>query len=200
MEQLAEASTDPKFILPVIEAIYARRSVRQYTSRKVDAKAVEELIGAAIQAPSAMNIQPWAFAVIQDREILNRISVKAMEFLARSFHWQKNSEHAKELPFGPGFDIFYGGSTLIVVCSEKMGFEPVGDCYLAAENLMLAATAMGLGTCPIGFARDVLKSDEFRKELAIPESHDPVLPIIVGYPSAVTQSPPRNPPNIFKWT
>lgn len=199
MEQLAESTADPQFNLNVIDAIYARRSVRQYTGRKVSRQAVEELINAAIQAPSAMNKQPWAFVVIQDPALLQKVCHQAKELLMKSSIWRKQSEHGRA-PFADAdFDIFYGATTLIVICAEKNGFEPVGDCYLAAENLMLAATAMGLGTCPIGFARDVLQSEMFRKDLGIPSQYDPVLPLIVGYPKILSEGTSRNPPQIFNW-
>lgn len=116
-----------------------------------------------------------------------------------SAEWRKHSEHGKTPFEDPTFDIFYGASTLIVVCAQREGFQPVGDSYLAAENLMLAALAMGLATCPIGFARDVIKRDSHRAELSIPEGFDPVLPIIVGYPSGISEAPSRNPPRILSW-
>lgn len=146
-----------------------------------------------------MNRQPWAFVVIQDPKVLKKICQQAKDLLMKSALWKEHSEHAKEPFLGASFDIFYDATTLVTICAEKAGFQPVGDCYLAAENLMLAATAMGLGTCPIGFVRDVLQLDEFRTELAIPESYDPVLPIIVGYPANLTAGTSRNPPRIFKW-
>ncbi|MGE4133916.1 MAG: nitroreductase family protein [Bdellovibrionales bacterium] len=199
MEQIAKGLTKTAFQANVMDAIYSRRSTREYTNREVSRQAVEELIGAAIQAPSAMNSQPWAFVVIQDPALLREICQEAKELLKKSSEWRKASEHGK-VPFTqPEFDIFYGATTLITICAQKDGFQPVGDCYLAAENLMLAATALGLATCPIGFARDVLKSKSFRERLAIPGDFEPVLPIIVGYSAAMIENTPRNPPKIFSW-
>jgi nitroreductase len=68
------------------EAIYGRRSVRDYTDRPVAKAAVEELLEAAIQAPSAINQQPWAFAVIQDKALLRNLSDRAKDLLAKSLH------------------------------------------------------------------------------------------------------------------
>ena len=64
---------------------------------------------------------------------------------------------------------------------------------------MLAATALGLATCPIGFARDVLQTEAFRAELKIPENYDPILPLITGYSSEIPEMTPRNPAMIFSW-
>ena len=64
---------------------------------------------------------------------------------------------------------------------------------------MLASHGMGLGTCPIGLAWDVLRTDSMKNKLGIPLGHFPVLPIIVGYPSEESPRTPRNPPRILNW-
>lgn len=192
MEQIAESHVSADNNVNVLDAIYMRRAVRQFTSQAVRPDTVEALINAAIQAPSAMNKQPWAFCVIQDAEVLHRMNESAKQLLKMSPAWKDNSEHAKAQIHEPEFDIFYGATTLIVICAEQDGFQPVGDCYLAGENLMLAATAFGLATCPIGFARDVLQTEAFRGDLDIPKRYTPVLPLIVGYPKTLPPKTPRN--------
>lgn len=199
IDRLVESAVQDHFNMNVVEAIYARRSIRQFLDRQISRTQVEELIGAAVQAPSAMNRQPWAFSVVQDQKLLRSIGEEAKNLLMSSVEWRKLSEHGRG-PFSDrNFDVFYGAKTLIVICSLQDGFQPVGDCYLAAQNLMLAATAMGLGTCPIGFARDVLRSESFRKKLLMPATYTPVLPLAVGYPSGFAERSARNPPVIFSW-
>ncbi|MGZ6465558.1 MAG: nitroreductase family protein, partial [Bdellovibrionota bacterium] len=73
------------------------------------------------------------------------------------------------------------------------------DCYLAGQNLMLAAQAMGLATCPIGFARDILQTRSFREELKMPNDYWPVLPIIVGYAKGITEPSKREPSKVLVW-
>lgn len=72
---------------------------------------------------------------------------------------------------------------LIVVCAKPMGPFVSADCWQAAENLMLAASALGLGTCCIGSAIPALNSPEAKSELGIPADVEAVAPIIVGVPS-----------------
>lgn len=184
----------------VLDAIYQRRAVRNYSRQPVTRETIQALLDAAVQAPSAMNRQPWAFLVIQDKNLLKRISDAAKARILASAAWAGNLEH-KHLPLdAPEFDIFYQGSTLIVICaSEQTGFSPEGDCFLAAQNLMLAAQALGLASCPIGFARDILRDEEFKKELSIPASILPVLPIIVGYAAGATPAVRRTSPKIINW-
>ncbi|MCM0606290.1 MAG: nitroreductase [Xanthomonadaceae bacterium] len=179
-EKIVEKTIDDAIALfreSELNAIYSRRAVRSYSHQRVSSELVDKLIDAAIQAPSAMNSQPWGFVVIQNQELIHELSVKVTS----------------------DFDVFYEATTLIIVYAKKDGFEPVGDCYLAIQNLMLAATALGLGTCPIGYARETLKSEEWRQKLSIPSDYVPVLPIVVGYTQDVPTKSDRSPPQIFKW-
>jgi nitroreductase len=166
----------------------------------VSKETIQALLDAAVQAPSAMNRQPWAFLVIQNRNLLKRISDAAKSRILASAAWAKDLEH-KHIPLDdPKFNIFYGASTLIVICmTETEGFSPEGDCYLAGQNLMLAAQALGIGTCPIGFARDILQTEEFRRELSIPSCYRPALPIIVGYAATMAAPPHREAPKLIRW-
>lgn len=185
--------------MTLLDAVYNRRAARSYTSQEVEAKIVNKLIDAATQAPSAMNSQPWAFLVVRNSSILRELSDSAKSFLSKNIRWKAGTEHYAKLMVDTQFDIFYGAKTLIVICAERNGFGPSEDCYLAGENLMLAATALGLATCPIGFARDILGSKEYRKKFSIPERYLPVLPIIVGYPSSIPPKPEHRSPVILKW-
>lgn len=200
LEELPTGAAPLSSSADILEAIYNRRAVRRYQDKPVAAGMIEELLSAAVQAPSAMNGQPWAFVIVQNENLLKKISRAAQEYLIRQTPGTVASEHAR-LPFmQEGFDIFYGARTLVVICTEKKeGFQPIGDCYLAAQNLMLASVALGLGSCPIGFARDVLNLPEFTTELSIPENYQAVLPIVLGYPEGFTERAPRKPPLVLRW-
>lgn len=185
--------------MTVMKAIYSRRAVRSYSKKEVEAQVINKLIDAAIQAPRAMNSQPWAFVVIQNPQVLHELSDSAKLFLSKNVHWSTRSEHVVHFLSDPSFDIFYGATTLIVICGKKEGFSSEEDCYLAGENLMLAATALGLGTCPIGFARDVLGTKEYRQKLSITDDYTPALPIVVGYAANLPPKPERKGPIVLKW-
>ena len=185
----------------VFDAIYERRAFRKYLPERVSRDKIEKLLDAAVHAPSAINLQPWAFAVIQSPEVLKKISDRSKVELLNDPRWKSTSSHSEHaIPLtDPNFNIFYGATTLIVICARKGGFCPAGDSYLAAENLMLAAHAMGLATCPIGLARDVLQTDDMKRELSIPSHYEAVLPVIVGYPDGSMPKTERAPPRIFRW-
>lgn len=185
--------------MDVIEAIYNRRSVREYTDRQVDRATVLELIQAAIQAPSAVNQQPWVFAVIQDRSLLKRYSDLAKRLFAQSRELESMAAELRAMVSDPTFNIFYNAGTLIVICAKRLGQHPDWDCCLAAQNLMLAAHARGLASCPIGFAWPLFEQLDIRAELNIPLDAVVVLPIIVGYPARPGPPVSRNEPEITFW-
>jgi nitroreductase len=179
-------------------AIYARRSVREFTARPVDEAMIRRLIDAAIQAPSAVNEQPWSFLVVVDKALLNRISTHAKAHVLKSPPKNVSSQHFQELLRDPDFDIFYGAPALIVIASATAGPWAIEDCTLAAENLMLAACGAGLGTCWIGFAQSWLGTVDGKAELDLPAEYLPVAPIIVGHPKSMIPPVPRREPEV-RW-
>jgi len=163
------------------EAIYTRRAVRDFTAEPVDERTLRQLIDAAIQAPSAVNQQPWSFCVVRDKKLLAQISNDAKAHMLRTSQMAA-SHHFQELLSDPKFNIFYHAPVLILICSVIESPWAVENCSLAAENLMLAARAAELGTCWIGFAQTWLGTPEGKATLNLPDSYVPVAPIIVGHP------------------
>jgi len=184
--------------MDVMEAIYTRRAVREFTDEPVDEKALRKLIDAAIQAPSAVDQQPWSFCVVRDKALLARISRDAKAHMLRTSPVGLLSHHFRELLSDPNFDIFYHAPVLIVISTVMEGPWAVEDCSLAAENLMLAACAVGLGTCWIGFAQTWLGMPEGKAALNLPATYVPVVPIIVGHPKSTPPPVSRKEPEI-RW-
>jgi nitroreductase len=97
----------------------------------------------------------------------------------------------------PDYNVFHRAPALIIICSKPGGLLPLEDCCFAAQNLVLAAQALGLGTCPVGFARPWLSLAEVKRELGIPEDCVPAVPIILGYPGQDPPPPGRRPAEII---
>ncbi len=150
--------------MDAMDVILSRRSVRKYTERPVPDEMVNELLQAAMAAPSAGNEQPWHFIVIRDRAILDAIP---------AFH--------------PYSAMLKYASVAIVVCGDLLrekfrGFW-VQDCAAATENLLLAATAMGLGAVWTAIYPMEERVAGMRKLLDLPEPVIPLSLVPVGYPA-----------------
>ncbi len=180
--------------LNVFETILARRSVRDYTAQEVDASKLRTLLEAAVRAPTAMHEEPWAFVIIQNRHLLQDLSEHAKPIFIEHV---KRSGHSFDAMNKPDFNIFYNAGTLIIICAKMGGPFVVADCWLAAENVMLAACAMGLGTCVIGGALWALRTAEEKKSLGITAEFEAIVPIIVGYPNSDTAITARKRPYIL---
>jgi len=147
-----------------METILSRRSIRKYTSREVTDAQIEQLLKAAMAAPSAGNEQPWEFVVMKDRTILITIP---------KFH--------------PYALMLNEASAAILVCGdlqrEKFSGYWVQDCSAATENMLLAAVALGLGAVWLGIYPVEERVRGMRKLLNIPETIVPFSLVSIGYPA-----------------
>src|SRR5450830_1469552 len=185
--------------MTVRRAIYGRCSVREYSPEIIDQPTLHSLLAAAVRAPTAMHGEPWQFVVIQDPAKLKRLSDLAKVTIAAESSRLHPDHKAPGLFSQPGFNVFYGASTLVVICAATTGRFEQADCWLAAENLMLAAHSMGLGTCVIGLAAAALNTPQWKAELKIPAEMTAYAPIIVGVPAGETPATGRQEPVVLAW-
>ncbi len=185
----------------VLDAIYGRHSVRSYLSKPVDEETVRGLLKAAVRAPTAIHEEPWAFVVVQDAALLERLSDLAKRVFVEEMRHRKSrgTTNSFEHLVRPGFNIFHGASTLIVICAKPVGPFITADCWLAAENLMLAAYAAGLGSCVIGSAAAVLNIRKVKAELGIPDDYTAIAPIVIGTSAGESVPSARSEPHILSW-
>jgi nitroreductase len=178
------------------QAIYGRRAVRDYADKALDEATIRRLIDAAVQAPNAVNEQPWTFTVVRERERLSRISRLAKAHMLATLPPGPHAERFRPRLSDPKFDIFYGAPALVVVSATGEGPWIVEDCAMAAQTLMLAAFAEGLGSCWIGFAQSFLNTPDGKAEIGAPPAWVQVAPIIVGWPKSFPAPVPRRAPEI----
>lgn len=146
----------------MIDAIKKRRSIRKYKSQQVEQVKIDELLHAAMLAPSAMNLMPWYFTVITNREKLNEIP---------TYHPYTNM--MKTAPCA----IIVSGSRAI---TKKDAFIYC-DCSAAIMNLLLRAAELELGTCWCAIAPDENRMQEFREHFDLSDELLPVAIIALGY-------------------
>lgn len=156
----------------VIDAIMTRRSVRKFTGEKVDAPDIDTMLRAGMAAPSAVNVQPWAFIVVTDRKVLDDLCAR--------------------LPYAKMLD---RAGAAIVVCGlpSKDGqfakdFWPL-DCSAATENILLAAHALGYGAVWTAVYPDARKIADVRAACKIPADAIPFNVIPLGVPVEPESAP-----------
>lgn len=147
-----------------MNAIFERRSIRRYTDQNITKEQVQQLFKAAFAAPSAGNRQSWQFIVVDDRDILDNIT---------KVH--PHSQMLKE------------AALAIVVCGDtSVELYPgyfAQDCSAATENILLAATEMGLGSVWLGVYPRTDRVHDITEIFKLPDGIVPFSIISLGYPA-----------------
>jgi nitroreductase len=182
----------------IILNIKARRSVRDYLDRPVSEESVKKIIDAGIYAPTGFGSEPWFFVVVQNKEMMKRMSDYCKPKLLAQLKDMPNDNVAefKNMLGREDFDIFYGAPLLVIVLGSNAGFTTDYDCAMCAQNMMLAATSMGIGSCWVGTACFFQDNVEFMSELGIPYDYRVIAPIVFGYEGEVRERPPRQEPRV----
>ncbi len=150
--------------MDTLEAIHTRRSIRKYEDRPVDGESIRKLLAAAMSAPSARNAQPWRFVVIDEKPLLTEIG--------------QINPNAKMAAVAPAAILICGDLSL-----EKSAGYWVVDCAAAAQNLLLAAHALGLGAVWTGVFPREPRIKGLRRLCGLPEDVVPHTLIVLGHPA-----------------
>ncbi|MGO8693084.1 MAG: nitroreductase family protein [Rectinemataceae bacterium] len=163
----------------VIEIIKSRRSLRSFKSDPVPKDLVQTILDAAIWAPSGMNAQAWRFTALVRRTLIDRLNALIRESLRSS-----SIERLRQQAARPDADFFYGAPVVIIASGESDSPTVAPDCAAGLENMLLAATSLGLGSCWVHAPTRLAASPEtaaLRAELGIPASHGIFGSMAVGY-------------------
>ena len=184
-EEMAGIEADVRMELnPVLSTIMARRSVRKYLDKPVEHEKLETIVRAGINAPSGMNRQPWIVRVVEDPQLIADVTEVYKEVNAEQVKRDKDFKN-----------MFRNAPNLICVCTPANGGGEL-DAGLLGENMMLAAQAMGLGTCCLGGPVRFLVSNEkarfFIDRLDIPSDYRLNYIIAIGYPDEQPAAKPRD--------
>lgn len=154
----------------IVDILFSRRSIRQFTAQTVDPETLVLLLKAAMAAPTACNSQPWEFIVVTDPQVLQ--AIRSSFLFAR-----------------------YNAPAAIVVCGN-VGIANnsaarehwVQDCSAATENILIAAAGMGLGAVWIGVYPYPSKIKPLAEALGIPEHVIPLSMVMIGHPAETKES------------
>lgn len=178
---------------PIIENIYTRRSIRNYKNKKIQKKNIQELLNAAVMAPSARDKQPCHYTIIQNKKLMKKLSDIALSKPRLINLGIKLMLKARKTD-----SIFYNAPLLIIISGKKGYSYLETDANLAVQTLFLAAHSFGIGSCYIGLANTLQDDEEARKLMKLPKDHSIASFLIFGYPEEDKPVPQRE-PKILNW-
>jgi nitroreductase/NAD-dependent dihydropyrimidine dehydrogenase PreA subunit len=221
-QELGEFRKANKFPEPeaIEDLLLMRRSVRKYRKREIPDEIIERLLKAAASGPTGCNCRSPEITVITNPEILGWIEEKFSRILIRlaklsrntlvknlfetlPFIWSRRAVHtnlsagakAITLPFRNEKPfVTLGAPVLMIFHADPVNSTPAEDCVIAAQNVVILAQSLGLGTCYNGNVAGVLNSfSSFRKKLEIPAKHVIYTAVSLGYSSVrYFRSAPRS--------
>jgi nitroreductase len=177
---------------PVIDNIFARRSIRSYSNEPVNDTIIKDLIKAGFQAANGMNLQKLRFVVVTNSEQLREYSDIGKKEYLKIMKDQGFSNPGLEANLNnEQYSIFYDAPAAIFIYAAPGILTGVEDASLAAGNIMLAARSLGIGTCWIGLAAGLGNNRNFMKECKVPNDHKLLASIILGYPKSEFPEPSK---------
>lgn len=178
----------------VLNTLKKRRSVRQYRSEQIKDNELEEILEAAIYAPTGRNDQPWHFTVVQNKKLIGEISEGAKEVMRESgMEWMVQLGGIKD------FNIFHRAPTVVIVSGKKEATTPLIDCSAAVQNILLAAESMDIGSCWIGFAKFFFLKPENLEKFDIPADHEVHFGVSLGYKVRENSPAPLRNKEVFSY-
>ena len=168
----------------VIETIMTRRSVRQYQPQAVNRDTMQIIMECGINAPNAVNRQAWEVRVVDNPEVIQKLT---------ELYVKDNPKAAEDTNFK---NMFRNAPTVVFIANDTtFAYSPV-DCGLMAENMILSAWSMGIGSVCLGSPARFMKSNpeasEYLKQMGFSENYDLLLCIGFGYPAETPKAKPRD--------
>jgi nitroreductase len=192
-----KSMVDDQFKARFYQLLESRKSIRKYKTTPVPKELIERILGVAMHAPSGKNRQNWRFFVVQGKKRDEYLKYSQKSWLGIKDLLEKRLKPSL-YAFTERFFYTLGDAPVIIFCyslndAEERYHTSIGSVYMAVENLVLAATAEGLGTCTMGAPLEIKSEvDEF---LGIPQIPVPLeselellCAVVLGYPD---HEPPK---------
>lgn len=166
----------------VVETIMTRRSVRQYKPQAVEREKMQTIVECGINAPNAMNKQPWEVRVVDNADYINGVT---------ELYKKANPKAAEDPAFK---NMFRNAPTVVFIGHDTKSESAPFDCGLLAENMMISAWSMGIGSCCLGSPARFMKTPEaaeYLQKLGFSEGYELLYCIGFGYPDEAPAAKPR---------
>ena len=167
-----------------IETIMTRRSVRKYQPQAVNRDTMQTIVECGINAPNAINRQAWEVRIVDNPEVIQKLT---------DLYLKDNPKEAEN----PNFkNMFRNAPTVAFIANDTtFAYSPV-DCGLMAENMILSAWSMGIGSCCLGgparFMKANPEANKYLQEMGFSENYDLLLCIGFGYPAETPKAKHRD--------
>lgn len=173
--------------MQVLNAIGLRKSVRTYAPKAVETEKMEVIIKAGNLAPV---FGRFHMTVIENQQLLQKINDITLDMMKHS-----GDEFLEKRAASEGYHPLYGAPALIILSApngnDRNGFN-MANVSCAAENMIIEATELGLGSCFVMGPMIAFANPELAKKVEIPEGYVPLVGVLVGYPLEGLESNTRN--------
>jgi len=169
-----------------VETIMNRRSIRSYKAEQIKQEELDIILECGINAPSARNLQPWAIRVIQSEDMINELNHDYNNFMKKASLTASSNTSENH--------VLFGAPTFILIAGDTSKAYAQNDCGMLAQNMLLAAESMGIGTCVLGGIVRFINSPQgnyFRKKLDLPNNYQLFIGIVMGYKNEYPSAKPR---------
>jgi nitroreductase len=180
--------------MDALTAIHGRRTIRKFQPTPVERALLERVLWAAVQAPTppVSGASAWKLCVIEGAARLDAYGARAKEYARENQppgqHWTW-TERAE-------FKVFWDAPAVVLFCAKAANPEAPFDCCRAAQNMLIAAHASGLGTCWVGSPLPWLNCPAVAEELRLPSGFTVAAAVLVGYPDEQPVGEPRPQPEL----
>lgn len=167
----------------VVETIMTRRSIRQYKPQAVEREKMQTIVECGINAPNAMNRQAWEVRVVDNADYINGVT---------ELYKKANPKAAEDPTFK---NMFRNAPTVVFIGRDTQSESSPFDCGLLAENMMISAWSMGIGSCCLGTPARFMRSPEaaeYLQKLGFSEGYELLYCIGFGYPDETPAAKPRD--------
>jgi len=177
-----------------LSLISSRRSHRAYEKTPLTEEQLDAILQSAVESPSAVNRQPWHFTVVRNQALLDEMNRAVWEQMMLRSPEKRSQRFADR-----DFHVFYHAPAVIFISGMPDNHYTPIDGGIAAENIVLAAESLGLGSVILGMPGEAFagsRADEFRRALQFPEGWDFVIAVALGVPADTKEAHPVKPDRV----